>query len=57
MIRFTRALVVALTWAAAASAALAQDATLAQLEVRAAGLAEAFTELTRDDNLDLQEAA
>ncbi|HOL73414.1 MAG TPA: hypothetical protein PKW45_18345 [Bryobacteraceae bacterium] len=23
----------------------------------AAGLAEAFTELTRDDNLDLQEAA
>ncbi len=36
---------------------LAQDATLAQLEVRAAGLAEAFTELTRDDNLDLQEAA
>lgn len=36
---------------------LAQDATLAQLEVRAAGLAEAFTELTRDDNLALQEAA
>jgi len=30
MIRFTRALVVALTWAAAASAALAQDATLAR---------------------------
>lgn len=29
---------------------LAQDAALSGLEVRAAGLAEAFTELTRDDN-------
>ena len=36
---------------------LAQDDSLAALEVRAAGLAEAFTELTRDDNLALQEAA
>ena len=36
---------------------LAQDASLSALEVRAAGLAEAFTELTRDDNLALQEAA
>ena len=36
---------------------LAQDATLSALEVRAAGLAEAFTELTREDNLALQEAA
>ena len=36
---------------------LAQDAGLSALEVRAAGLAEAFTDLTRDDNLDLQEAA
>jgi ABC-2 type transport system ATP-binding protein len=36
---------------------LAQDATLSALEVRAAGLAEAFTELTRDDSLVLQEAA
>ena len=36
---------------------LAQDASLSQLEVRAAGLAEAFTELTRDDNIALQEAA
>ena len=36
---------------------LAQGDSLAALEVRAAGLAEAFTELTRDDNLALQEAA
>ena len=36
---------------------LAQDDSLSALEVRAAGLAEAFTELTRDDNLALQEAA
>ena len=37
---------------------LAQDITLKQLEVRAAGLAEAFTELTRDDDIAaLQEAA
>jgi ABC-2 type transport system ATP-binding protein len=38
---------------------LAQDATLSALEVRAAGLAEAFTELTRDDDnaARLQEAA
>ena len=37
---------------------LAADPELAALEVRAAGLAEAFTELTRDDNLaSLQEAA
>ena len=36
---------------------LAQDDSLAALEVRAAGLAEAFTELTRDDILALQEAA
>ncbi len=42
---------------------LAQDITLTGLEVRAAGLAEAFTELTRDDTLAhgssaaLQEAA
>lgn len=33
------------------------DLNLSDLEVRAAGLAEAFTELTRDDTLDLQEAA
>ena len=36
---------------------LAQDDSLSALEVRAAGLAEAFTELTRDDKLALQEAA
>ena len=37
---------------------LAADPDLAALEVRAAGLAEAFTELTRDDNVaSLQEAA
>ena len=42
---------------------LAQDITLSGLEVRAAGLAEAFTELTRDDtaahdsSVALQEAA
>ncbi|MEO6155079.1 MAG: ABC transporter ATP-binding protein, partial [Thermomonas sp.] len=42
---------------------LAQDIGLSGLEVRAAGLAEAFTELTRDDiahdgsNAALQEAA
>ena len=37
---------------------LAQDDSLAALEVRAAGLAEAFTELTRDDVVAaLQEAA
>ena len=37
---------------------LAADPELAALEVRAAGLAEAFTELTRDDNVaSLQEAA
>jgi ABC-2 type transport system ATP-binding protein len=36
---------------------LARDLHLSALEVRAAGLAEAFTDLTRDDNLDLQEAA
>ena len=36
---------------------LAQDDSLSALEVRAAGLAEAFTELTRDDNLAVQEAA
>ncbi|MDQ3039322.1 MAG: ABC transporter ATP-binding protein [Pseudomonadota bacterium] len=42
---------------------LAQDITLTDLEIRAAGLAEAFTELTRDDTLAhessvaLQEAA
>jgi len=36
---------------------LAQDIALTGLEVRAAGLAEAFTEITRDDNLALQEAA
>ena len=37
---------------------LAADPELAALEVRAAGLAEAFAELTRDDNLaSLQEAA
>ncbi|MDE2407981.1 MAG: ABC transporter ATP-binding protein [Xanthomonadaceae bacterium] len=33
------------------------DVTLTALEVRAAGLAEVFTELTRNDNLQLQEAA
>ncbi len=33
------------------------DTTLSALEVRAAGLAEAFTELTRDDAVALQEAA
>jgi hypothetical protein len=43
---------------------LAQDIMLSGLEVRAAGLAEAFTELTRDDSIAhdggaaaLQEAA
>jgi len=36
---------------------LLQDDTLSDLEVRAAGLAEAFTELTRDDVAPLQEAA
>ena len=37
---------------------LAQDAHLSALEVRVAGLAEAFVELTRDDNVSaLQEAA
>lgn len=37
---------------------LAQDITLTGLEIRAAGLAEAFTELTRDDDAAaLQEAA
>jgi len=37
---------------------LAHDAQLSALEVRAAGLAEAFTELTRDDRVaELQEAA
>lgn len=37
---------------------LALDAELADLEIRAAGLAEAFTELTRDDNVaSLQQAA
>lgn len=36
---------------------LAEDTGLSSLEVRAAGLAEAFTELTREDNLALQEAA
>jgi ABC-2 type transport system ATP-binding protein len=36
---------------------LAQDLTLSALEVRAAGLAEAFTELTRDDSVALPEAA
>ena len=37
---------------------LALDAELADLEIRAAGLAEAFTELTRDDNVAaLPEAA
>ena len=36
---------------------LALDAELTGLEVRAAGLAEAFTELTRDDAVALQEAA
>jgi len=37
---------------------LAQDARLSALEVRVAGLAEAFVELTRDDNVSaLQEAA
>ena len=36
---------------------LAQDAALSQLEVRAAGLSEAFVELTRDDAVaNLQEA-
>jgi ABC-2 type transport system ATP-binding protein len=35
----------------------AQDLTLSALEVRAAGLAEAFTELTRDDSVALPEAA
>ena len=35
----------------------AEDLHLSSLEVRAAGLAEAFTELTREDNLALQEAA
>mgnify|MGYP003602912220 CR=1 FL=1 len=36
---------------------LAEDDSLSALEVRAAGLAEACTELTRDDKLALQEAA
>ena len=37
---------------------LAHDAQLSALEVRAAGLAEAFTEITRDDRVaELQEAA
>ena len=36
---------------------LAQDASLSALEVRAAGLADAFTELTREDNLALLDAA
>ena len=36
---------------------LAQDASLSALEVRAAGLAEAFADLTRDDDIALQEAA
>ena len=37
---------------------LAHDAGLSALEVRAAGLAEAFTEITRDDRVaELQEAA
>ena len=37
---------------------LAHDAQLSALEVRAAGLAEAFTEITRDDRIaELQEAA
>ena len=36
---------------------LAQDAALSRLEVRAAGLAEAFADLTRDDALALPEAA
>ena len=36
---------------------LAEDIALSALEVRAAGLAEAFAELTREDNLALQEAA
>lgn len=36
---------------------LAQDASLSQLEVRAAGLAEAFADLTSDAQLDMQEAA
>ena len=37
---------------------LALDEHLADLEIRAAGLAEAFTELTRDDAVaSLQEAA
>jgi ABC-2 type transport system ATP-binding protein len=36
---------------------LAQDLTLSALEVRAAGLAEAFTELTRDDSVALPVAA
>ena len=36
---------------------LAEDLGLRALEVRAAGLAEAFSELTRDDSVALQEAA
>ncbi len=36
---------------------LAQDSTLKGLEVRAAGLAEAFTELTRDDSIAHDRAA
>ena len=36
---------------------LAQDVALSRLEVRAAGLAEAFADLTRDDALALPEAA
>ncbi|MGN6513465.1 MAG: ABC transporter ATP-binding protein [Lysobacteraceae bacterium] len=36
---------------------LARDLSLTALEVRAAGLAEAFTELTRDDAVALPEAA
>ncbi len=35
----------------------AEDLHLSSLEVRAAGLAEAFTDLTRDDRVALQEAA